>query len=184
MDSIAGTFEPLMRLLLLTLLAVSQPGIGPKTGQGKKPTEATRTSCDAASLERLKNPVLFASFFHCVDSMRRVQYPNGEQDTTLSVDITPAVMKEFLEKVDHALLSRSGEAEIDFHFGVAPTGYTDPPACRDKVSVSFNARSCHFRMVVFNTFLVPPDWCTEGTVVYGFMIGQDRVLDFYRDEAG
>lgn len=173
-----------MRLLLLTIVALSQQGSGPNTGQEQSQAAATRSSCGSASLERLKEPVLFERFFHCLDSMRHVQYPNGDQDTTTSVDITPAVMRAFLEKLDYDRLSRSSEAEVSFHFGVAPSGYTDPPVCRDKVSIKFNARNCHFRMVIFNTFLVPPDWCTEGSVVYTFSIGKDRIEDFYRDEAG
>ena len=140
--------------------------------------------CTAADFKRLGDPVIFRSFFNCVDSMRRAQYPLGDQDTTLSVDISPGVMKEFVTGLDYSLLEKTGEAAMEFHFNVAPKGYTDPPACKDKVSVHFDPGSCRFRMVVYNTFLVPPNWCTEGTVVYAFTVGRNRVLDFYRDEAG
>ena len=141
-------------------------------------------ACDAAGLKRLLEPELFESFFHCVDSMRRVQYPEGDQDTAQSVDVSRAVMKRFLSGLDYTSLEMAGEAEMEFHFNIAPNGYTDPPACKDKVSIHFDPGGCHFRMVVYNTFLVPPNWCTEGTVVYAFTIGRNRVLDFYRDEAG
>ncbi len=140
--------------------------------------------CEAASLKRLLEPELFECFFNCLDSVRAVQYPEGDQDTTLSVDVSRAVMKRFLSGLDYSALMIRGEADMEFHFNIAPVGYTDPPMCKDKVSIHFDPGSCRFRMVVQNTFLVPPNWCTEGTVVYAFVIGRNRVLDFYRNEAG
>ncbi len=124
------------------------------------------------------------SFFHCVDTVRRFQYPKGDQDTTISVDIPRHILHDFLRYLDDDALRLSGEAEMEFQFNIAPKGYIDPAVRKDKVSIRFFPERCRFRMVVSTHFLVPPNWCQGAQVVYGFTIGQDRVLAFYRDEAG
>ena len=172
-----------MRLFLPTAVALAC-SIGATTSPERVGPAPSATPCDPASLKRLLEPALFESFFHCVDSMRRVQYPEGDQDTTHSVDLPRSILPEFLNNLDYDELSAAGVAEMEFQFHIAPKGYADPPTCKDKVSVRFFPDRCYFRLVVSNNFLVPPNWCHGAQVVYGFTIGRDRVLDFYRDEAG
>ncbi len=102
--------------------------------------------------------------------MRRVQYPEGDQDTTHSVDLPRSMLPEFLNNLDYDELSAAGVAEMEFQFHIAPKGYADPPTCKDKVSVRFFPDRCYFRLVVSNNFLVPPNWCHGAQVVYGFTI--------------
>lgn len=172
-----------MRLLLVTIVALAC-SIGATSGPGRTRPVNAAVTCEAAGLKRLMEPALFESFFHCLDSMRHVQYPNGDQDTTHSVDMNPLVLSTFLERLDYPELISRGEAEMTFQFNIAPAGYSDPPVCTDKVTIQYLPDECAFRMVITSHFLVPPNWCTGQQVVYGFRIGPDRILDFGRNEAG
>lgn len=116
--------------------------------------------------------------------MRRVQYPNDDQDTAIAVDLSPSMLQELLRRVDYDEFQRTGECGVGYQFDIAPKGHRDPPACRDSVRVHFTPDRCGFRMVIKSTFLVEPNWCIEHNVSYGFRIGKDRILDFGRNEAG
>jgi hypothetical protein len=170
------------KLTLVLSLAVCCLGLASAPAdQGDRSPMAT---CTAADLRRLDDPVLQRSFFSCLDSIRHVQYPDNDQDTTLSVDISPAILTNFLKRVDYQALTREGGTEVELQFNIAPAGYTDPPVCTDKVMIRFLPEHCSFRMVIQSHFLVPPDWCHGAQVSYGFRIGAERILNFGRDEAG
>ena len=173
-----------MRLFLPTAMALAWACMGATTVSDHSPSAPSMAACDAASITRLLEPALFESFFHCVDSMRRVHYPDDDQDTTIAVDLSPYMLEEFLRQVDYDEFQRIGECGVGFQFNIAPKGHRDPPACRDSVWVHFSPERCGFRMVVKSTFLVEPNWCIEHNVSYGFRIGKDRVVDFGRNEAG
>lgn len=173
-----------MRLFLSSSVALALTCMGATAFSGRGPTAPASAACDAADLKRLREPALFRSFFQCVDSMRRVDYPNDDQDTTIAVDLSPSMLEELLRQADFEEFQRTGECGVGFQFNIAPKGHRDPPACRDSVWVHFAPDRCEFRMVIKSTFLDEPNWCIEHNVSYGFRIGMDRILGFGRNEAG
>ena len=100
------------------------------------------------------------------------------------VDLTPEYLDKFLADLDQDSLSMNNRFEKDYHFNVAPKDYTDPEICKDKIGITFDKEHCSFRLNIYNTFLVEPDWCTESMVVYGFIISNGKIVDFGRQEAG
>lgn len=144
------------------------------------------TSCTGKNIDfmKLKNKKVQADFFSKLDSIRRVQYPDNNQETSIMVDLTPEYLIKFLKDIDSDSLIRNNQFEKEYHFNIAPKDYTDPEFCKDKIAVSFDVENCSFRLNVYNTFLVEPDWCTESMVLYGFKIKNDKIVDFWRQEAG
>lgn len=142
--------------------------------------------CLATSIDflKLKDKNLRLGFFVKLDSIRKVQYPDNDQETSIMVDLTPEYLINFLTDIDSDSLLVNRQFEQEYHFNTAPKGYTDPKICKDKIAVSFNHENCSFRLDVYNTFLVQPDWCTESMVIYEFKIKNDRIVDFWRQEAG
>ncbi len=133
---------------------------------------------------KLKNKEISTSFFTQLDSIRRVQYSKNDQETEIFVDINPNILIQFLKDIDQVELSKNGQFEKEYHFNIAPIGYSDPPKCKDKISIQFFPETCKYRMVIWNTFLVEPDWCTESQVVYSFEIKDNQIKNFWRNEAG
>ncbi|WP_196889877.1 hypothetical protein [Aureivirga sp. CE67] len=132
----------------------------------------------------LKDKELQEDFFSKLDSIRKVQYLNNDQDTSIMVDLTPEYLIEFLADISLDSLTANKQFEKEYHFNIAPKEYTDPQICKDKIAVRFDAENCSFRLKIYNTFLVEPDWCTESMVVYGFKIKNDKIVDFWRQEVG
>lgn len=133
---------------------------------------------------KLKDKELQADFFSQLDSIREVQYPNNDQETSIMVDLTPEYLIQFLDDINLDSLTTNKQFEKEYHFNIAPKDFTDPEICKDKIAVSFDAENCSFRLNVYNTFLVEPDWCTESMVVYGFKIENGKTVNFWRQEAG
>ena len=133
---------------------------------------------------KLNDKELQLDFFSNLDSIRKVQYPDNDQDTLIMVDLTPEYLTMFLTDINSNSLMVNNQFEKEYHFDIAPKDYTDPEICKDKIAVSFDDKSCSFRLHIYNTFLVEPDWCTESMVVYGFKIENDKITDFWRQEAG
>ncbi|MCH2032295.1 MAG: hypothetical protein MK202_02150 [Tenacibaculum sp.] len=132
----------------------------------------------------LQKNKLQADFFSKLDSIRKVQYPNNDQDTSIMVDLTPEYLIKFLSDINLDSLIANKGFEKEYHFNIAPKEYSDPQICKDKIAVSFDVENCTFRLDIYNTFLVEPDWCTESMVVYGFKIKNNKIVDFWRQEAG
>lgn len=132
----------------------------------------------------LRDKELQADFFSKLDSIRKVQHPNNDQETSIMVDLTPEYLIEFLDDISLDSLTANKQYEKEYHFNITPKSYTDPEICKDKIAVSFDEENCSFRLNVYNSFLVEPDWCTESMVVYGFKIENDKIVDFWRQEAG
>ena len=140
--------------------------------------------CQALGLMKLQNKKFQDDFFKQLDSIRKVQYPNNDQETEIMIDIDRKLLIQFLKDIDQPALSKNKSFEKEYHFNIAPKEYSDPPECKDKISVEFYPENCGYRMVIWNTFLVEENWCTESQVVYGFEIQNDRVVNFSRNEAG
>jgi len=132
----------------------------------------------------LRDKELQVDFFSKLDSIRKVQYPHNDQETSIMVDLTPEYLIEFLDDINLDSLTANKQYEKEYHFNIAPKDYTDPEICKDKIAMSFDAENCSYRLNVYNTFLVEPDWCTESMVVYGFKIENDKIVDFWRQVAG
>ena len=139
------------------------------------------TICDFLKLDQQD---LQTDLFVKIDSIRNVQYPDNDQDTTIMVDLTAEYLARFLNDVDVDSLTNNQRFEKEYHFNIAPKGYTDPTDCKDKIEVSFDDKDSSFRLNIYNTFLVEPNWCTESMVVYGFKIKNSKIVDFWRQEAG
>jgi len=133
---------------------------------------------------KLKDKALQKEFFFMLDSIRKVQYPDNDQELTIMVDLTPEYLNKFLTDLNKDSLRLNNTFEKEYHFNIAPKGYTDPKVCKDKIQITFDEEYCSFRMVIYNTFFVEPNWCTESTIVYTFRIEEDRIIDFGRNEAG
>jgi hypothetical protein len=146
--------------------------------------KTTSKSCSAIDFIKLENEDLQIDFFTQLDSIRKVQYPNNDQENEIFVDLTPNLLRQFLKDIDKELLIKNGEFEKEYNFNISPPDLTDHADCKDKIKIKYNINSCSFRMEIHNTFLVPDNWCTESMVVYGFTISDEKITDFGRNAAG
>lgn len=153
------------------------------TGSSEQTVSIT-CSGKAIDFLKFKGEKLLADFFFKLDSIRKLQYPNNDQETSIMVDLTQEYLMVFLSDINSDSLNANKRFEKEYHFNIAPKDYIDPKICKDKIAVSFDAENCSFRLNVYNTFLVETDWCTESMVVYGFKIKNDKIVDFWRQEAG
>lgn len=147
-------------------------------------TQIDTISYDKRALEFLKltNKNIQTDFFHQLDSIRKVQYPKNDQDTAIFVDLTPKLLDKFLRDLNEDEFSKAGNFEKEYNFNIAPPKYTDSKECSDKISITFDKRTCSFRLVIYNEFFA--EWCQESIVVYGFKIKGNKISDFRRNEAG
>ena len=97
------------------------------------------TKCSALDLLLLKNEKMSTQLFNKIDSVRSFQYPNNDQEVNISVDLTKEYLKKFLDDIDKDILSKTGRDEKEYHFNVAPKGFSDPKICMDKISVEFSS---------------------------------------------
>lgn len=146
--------------------------------------ESSKCSGTISDFLKLEQQDLRTDLFAKIDSIRKVQYPDNDQETSIMVDLTAEYLTRFLKDIDTDSLTQNQGFEKEYHFDIAPEGFTDPTDCKDKITVSFNNKDCSFRLTIYNTFLVEPNWCTESMVVYGFKIKNSRIIDFCRQEAG
>lgn len=150
-------------------------------------TEQIKTSnCSGTITDflELKNKDLQLDLFAKIDSIRKIQYPDNDQETSIMIDLKAEYLIRFLNDIDIDSLTQNQRVEKEYHFDLAPEGFTDPADCKDKIKVSFDQKNCSIRLNIYNTFLVEPNWCTESMVVYDFKIKNDRIIDFSRQEAG
>ena len=160
--------------LIIIILCFSFLGFAQKQGQ----------KCSAATFLKLKESLCRESFLTQLAAIRQKQYPSNDQEVSIMVDLTPEYLEKFLHDIDIYLFTTNNYFEKEYHFNIAPEGYTDPKVCKDKITISFNSENCSFTLKIFNTFLVEPNWCTESMVIYSFKIEGDRIIDFWRNEAG
>lgn len=141
-------------------------------------------SCDKTALDFLKltDKTIRTDFFRQLDSIRNVQYSKNDQDTAIFIDITPKLLDRFIRDLNKDELSKTGEFEKEYNFNIAPPQYRDSKECKDKISIAFDKNTCRFRLTIFNVFFA--EWCQESTVIYGFQISSDKILNFGRSEAG
>ena len=147
-------------------------------------TKTDITACDKTALDFLKlaNKNIQTDFFHQLDSIRKVQYPQNDQDKAIFVDLTPALLDRFLRDLNKSEFSKTGKFKKEYYFGIAPPKYTDSKECKDAISITFDKKTCSFLLVIYNEF--PEEWCQESSVIYGFKINGNRISDFGRNEAG
>lgn len=100
------------------------------------------------------------------------------------MDITPTYLNLFLNDINIDSLEKNNYFEMKYHFNIAPKGYKDPEACKDMIRLYFDNKFCHFVLIIDNTFLVEPDWCTESSVLYHIEIEKNNIKYFGRQEAG
>lgn len=146
--------------------------------------ETSKCSGAISDFLKLNQQYLQTDLFVKIDSIRKVQYPENDQETSIMVDLTAEYLTQFLNDIDVDSLAKNQQFDKKYHFNIAPEGFTDPTDCKDKIAVSFDDKDCSFRLNIYNTFLVEPNWCTESMVVYGFKIKNSRIIDFWRQEAG
>lgn len=141
-------------------------------------------SLSGADIMRLSDATYQKSFFAQLDSVKSWQYPEGITEDHQSVDIWPEMLNSFLGDLNPDSLIKSQSYQKEYDFGMAPEGFTDPATCTDRIEISFDQKSCSFRMEIHHSFLVQPNWCTEHVVIYAFEITDMGVVNFYRNEAG
>jgi hypothetical protein len=141
-------------------------------------------ACQVLDFMKLQKKNLEDNFFRQLDSVRRIQYPDNDQEKEKMIDLNPTLLAQFLKDIDQNALLNNGQFEKEYHFNIAPKGYSDPEKCRDKISIEFSPDDCRYRFVIWNTFLAEPGWCTESQVIYSFEIRGDQLMGFYRNEAG
>tara|TARA_R110001592_G_scaffold314900_2_gene590687 strand:- start:19 stop:597 length:579 start_codon:yes stop_codon:yes gene_type:complete len=192
-----------MKTLIYILTTLTLIGCGNSNDNGKvsEPIETKSQSLADSTIEieqiklskcsgtirdflKLDQQDLQTNLFVKIDSIRNVQYPDNDQETTIMVDLAVEYLTRFLNDIDVDSLTENQQFEKEYHFNIAPKGYTDPVDCKDKIAVSFDDKNCSFRLNIYNTFLVEPNWCTESMVVYGFKIKNSTIKDFWRQEAG
>ena len=180
-----------MRILIYIFL-LAAVGCANKTQRDKSTAERIElvpepdkgVNCSAMDLVKLKDKELQDEFFKQLDSIKKVQYSNYTQDTGNSVDITPNLLRQFLENINADSLQMNGVYESHFFFNIAPPQYVDSKKCKDIISIQYFI-DCGFRMVIDNVYLVEKEGCIGGSqVVYGFKIIDGKIVDFGRQEAG
>jgi len=177
-NSSAGRIEPVPE---------SHKKLQLKTEKLSEPTTSATTpiNCSAKNLLKLRDNGLQYDFFRQLASIRKVQYPNNDQDTDNSVDITPSLLKKFLKDVNVDTLQKNGTYESYYFFNIAPAQYVDSKKCKDKIEIQYFNKECGFRMVIDNVYLVEKRDCIGGSqVIYGFKIVDGKIVDFTRNEAG
>lgn len=169
-------------LLIILFFAIGCTSVDkPIVNNDVKPGPAT---CQASDFLKLQDKKIQDIFFRQLDSTRRTQYPNNDQEKEIMVDLNPSLLMQFLKDIDRTVLSKTGRFEKEYHFNTAPEGFSDPASCKDKISIEFSTENCRYRMMIWNTFLAEPDWCTESQVIYDFEIKGDKITGFERNEAG
>ncbi len=151
------------------------------------PTKDLKTGtipCDKTAIDILilldqKNQ---ADFFHQLDSLRRSQYPDNDQDTAIFFDITPKLLNRFLRDLNKDQLIKTGKFEKVYYFNIAPAGYKDSKKCTDKISLRFSKETCSFHITIFNEFFA--EWCQESTVSYIFQVKGNKISFLDRYETG
>ena len=141
-------------------------------------------SSEAIDFLKLKEKDLRTQFFFSLDSIRKVQYPNDDQENSIMVDLTPEYLNKLLADINYDSLKQNSRFVKEYHFNIAPENFTDPKICKDKIEITFDKTTCKFRLRIYNTFLAEPNWCTESSVIYVFGIKNNRIVDFWRNEAG
>jgi hypothetical protein len=95
------------------------------------------------------------------------------------------MLQQFLQDIDIDLLSKSNSFERAYFFKIAPPQFSDSKKCKDLIKIQYFPKSCTFRLVIDNVYLVEKTECIGGSqVVYSFKIVNGRLSDFWRDEAG
>ena len=169
-------------LIIFLLFAIAcQNADNPKIKSDVNPDPVP---CQGLDFMKLQNQGLQDDLFKKIDSIRRVQYPDNDQAKEIMIDLTPKMLNQFLKDIDQAVLSKTGKFEKEYHFNIAPKEFSDPPICKDKISIEFYTENCRYRMMIWNTFLAEPGWCTESQVIYSFEIKDDGITGFERNEAG
>lgn len=150
----------------------------------KTAIQTDTTACNKKAIDFLKlaNKNIQTDFFHQLDSIRKVQYPQNNQDTAIFVDLTPALLDRFLRDMNKNEFSKTGKFKKEYYFSIAPPKYTDSKECKDAISITFDKKTCSYLLVIYNVF--PADWCQESSVIYGFKIIENRISNFRRNEAG
>ncbi len=142
-------------------------------------------NCQSIDFLRLNEIELQTQFFNQLDAILRIQYPNNEnREADIFVDLNVNLLNQFLKDIDGDLLTKNGKFEKEYDFNIAPEEYYDSEKCNDKISIQFDKTDCSFRMVISNSFLAEPNWCTESTIIYAFKIIDNHIVDFNRNAAG
>lgn len=146
--------------------------------------QSETTACNSAATDilKLRDKIIQADFFHQLDSIRKVQYPNNDQDTAIFVDFTPILLNRFLKDVNKEQLTNTGEFEKEYNFNISPPQYKDSKECKDKISLTFDKETCSFHITIFNEFFA--EWCQESSVTYLFQIVDSKISNFTRSETG
>ena len=152
--------------------------------EGSEQIDSIICSGRAVDILKLKEKELQIEFFLKLDSIKKLQYPDKDQDTCNSVDLTPALLNKILKDINGMTLQEKGVFTSFYNFNIACPGFTDSEVCKDKVSIHFFEESCCFRIVIENSYMVEGDCIGGSQVVYGFKIDNGRIIDFGRQEAG
>lgn len=137
-----------------------------------------------ADLLNLKKKELQTEFFVMLDSIKNVQYPSNDQDSCNSVDLSPDLLKQFLNDIDIDSLKSSNLYTALYNFNIACHGFKDSDRCMDKISFQFFPETCGYRIVIENSYLVEGACIGGSQVNYGFKIKGDRIVNLSRQEAG
>lgn len=140
--------------------------------------------CSSLDFIKLKEKDLQVSFWNNLDSIKKIQYPNNSQEVDIMFDLTPQYLDNFIANINKDILEKNNHFEKEYFFNIAPKGYSDSTICIDKISITFDAQSCRFKIKIFNTFLIDSESCTESVVTYGFKIKNGNIIEFWRNEAG
>lgn len=141
--------------------------------------------CSVIDFMNLSNSELQNDLFFHIDSIRKFQYPNNDQDSCNSVELTPELLTKFLKDLNTDTLLETSSFKAFYHFNIFCPSFSDNETCKDKISVQFSKETCNFRMVIDNTYLVEQNDCIGGSqVVYSFRISNNKIVDFGRQEAG
>lgn len=173
-----------MKLVIIIFFLFILRLVGLHDAASKMEFDSDQKICQALNFMKLKNKSVQDNFFNHLDSIRKFQYPENNQETEIMVDLNQMLLNQFLKDIKQVVFSKTGRFEKEYYFDIAPEGYRDNETCKDKISIEFNPKSCRYQMVIHNTFLVEPNWCTESQVIYSFEIKGDRIINFSRNEAG
>ncbi len=145
---------------------------------------ATINACKSSDFLQLKDNTLQNQFLEKVDSILKVQYPNNDQEKSISPDINKFWLDKFLEDIITDSLLIKNTFFKKYHFNVSTKEHADPKECYDSIRLTFNPTSCSFTLVIDNSFFVPPNWCTQTTVLYYVTLKNGTITSFGRNEAG
>ena len=80
--------------------------------------ESSKCSGTISDFLKLNQQDLQTDLFVKIDSIRKIQYPENDQETSIMVDLTAEYLTRFLNDIDADSLTKNQQFEKEYHFNI------------------------------------------------------------------